>query len=209
MVMIVWFVLLSANVGYIEPMYVDQSACSAPSPTAGVIQVDREVNPRTVRWSNCLVDISARLASLPQGTYEIAMADRGVSGYIAPDPHVSATIVVGEDFEQTTARPTDRFTWTTADPLSAASAYRWELELDAVLQPTPLSTTCSAGTPNACSAPIPAVAAGTHSIRIRPVDISVASSPVAGPWSDSLTFVMRATPSKPGAPSIQPPGVLP
>jgi len=153
-----------------------------------------------------LVDVSARLAELPQGVYEIATTELGKPGYLAPDPHVSAKIVVGEDFEQTTARPTDKFTWTTTDPLSAANAYRWELELDSVLQATPLSATCSVGTPNICSALIPSVAAGQHSIRVRSVDVSVASSPVAGPWSDSLTFVMRAAPSKPGVPTVQPGG---
>lgn len=205
-IMLLWFVLLSGNAGFIEPLNVDAAACSAPSPSTGTLVADREVNPRIVRWGNCLVDVSAYVDKLPQGVYEIAATDRGLPGYLAPDPHVSETIVVGADFEEqgTPARPTDKFAWTSPDPIASLNAYGWDLELDGVVQATRLATTCAAGTPNTCEAPIPAMTPSQHTIRIRPVDISVAASPINGPWSDPLTFTMRATPSKIGTPIIKP-----
>ena len=105
------------------------------------------------------------------------------------------------------ARPTDKFQWSIDAPsLAAAQGYRYELELDTVLLPTPLVTTCTgATTPYTCTAPIPPITPSNHVARVRAVDITD-SLPLVGEWSDSLAFSMRATPAKPGRPTIVPGG---
>ena len=208
-VMILWFVLLSPDLpGYIEPIEVTAAACSAPSTTPGTLVYDREVNPRRVSWANCEVDVRARVATLTPGVYELATTGLGVPGFEAPDPHTAGPVVIGEEFEQGTgaAKPSDRFSWDMEAPnLATAQGYRFELELDAVVQGTPLAHTCTgAGPLFQCSAPIPAVTPAGHTARVRAVDMSVPTAPITGDWSDPLNFTMRATPAKPGTLRITP-----
>ena len=95
------------------------------------------------------------------------------------------------------AAPTDKFRFNmTAPSLAVAQAYRYDLELDNVVLPTALVTTCSQTTDITCDAPIPAITPTTHVARVRAVDVS-GSTPIVGPFSDPLTFTMRATPGKP------------
>lgn len=111
----------------------------------------------------------------------------------------SSSLVFGQ------ARPSDKFAWTQdAGSLTTVQSYRYELELDAVIQATALVTTCTGtDSPFNCSAPIPAVTPSNHSVRIRAVDVS-GSSPLVGDWSDVFTFVMKAIPSKPAGIKIIP-----
>jgi len=104
------------------------------------------------------------------------------------------------------AAPTDKFRFDLdAGSLAQANGYRYELELDGVVLPTPLVTTClNAASPFACTAPIPAITPTSHVARIRAVDTSGTS--IVGPFSDPLSFTMRATPSKPTGLTIVPGG---
>lgn len=101
--------------------------------------------------------------------------------------------------------PTDRFSWTVAAAtLTQAQTYRYEAQID-----TPalfvLAVTCTGATsPFSCSAPIPAVTPAQHTAIVRAVDISIPTQPAVGPWSDPLTFQMRAVPAKPGSLTIVP-----
>lgn len=96
------------------------------------------------------------------------------------------------------AVPTDSFEWTMeATSAATAQAYRFDLELDGATAPAPLATTCiTAGADATCKAPIPAVTPGSHTARVRAVDIS-SPPPIFSSWSDPLTFTMRAVPTKP------------
>ena len=98
------------------------------------------------------------------------------------------------------ARPTDKFAWDQAESnLITAQGFRYELELDNTVLPTPLVTTCTGTTsPFQCLAPIPPITPSKHIARVRAVDMSVPDQPLAGEWSDPLEFNMRATPNKPG-----------
>jgi len=109
-------------------------------------------------------------------------------------------------FAQSNAAPTDKFAWNIeAASLAVAQAYTYELELDGTVLATALVTTCSgAASPYDCNAPIPAVTPSTHTARVRAVDTS--GTPLTGPFSDLLTFTMRAVPSKPGNFRIIPAG---
>jgi len=95
------------------------------------------------------------------------------------------------------AAPTDRFQWVQVAPtLAVASAYRYEVGLDADPGTTVLTATCVGATsPFTCSASIPAVTPTTHTARVRAVDTSGPTA-ITGPFSDPLTFTMRATPAK-------------
>lgn len=104
------------------------------------------------------------------------------------------------------SKATDRFGWTMDTTLALAQAYRYEIEIDGVISPTPLTHQCTAATPVECAAPIPAITPSRHEVRIRAVDLSFTTSPDFGPWSDVFTFTMRATPVKPGQIRILPPG---
>lgn len=106
-------------------------------------------------------------------------------------------------FAQAQAAPTDRFTWTMAHPSTVAQTFRYDVEIDTVVQPAPLVTTCTGATPATCTASIPAVTPSQHIARVRGVDIS-GPTPIVGEWSDLITFTMRATPSKPGGFGITP-----
>src|SRR5262245_38808572 len=81
------------------------------------------------------------------------------------------------------AAPTDKFAWNIDAPsLATAQGYRYDLELDNVLQTAPLVATCeNPATPFLCKAPIPAVTPTTHTARVRAVDTSGAT-PIPGPW---------------------------
>lgn len=96
------------------------------------------------------------------------------------------------------ARPTDNFQWTQDDePLSRVQTFQFQLELDGVVQPTPLIASCT-GTakPFTCKAPIPPITPSQHAARIRAVEV-IDGAPMEGPWSNVLNFSMRATPNKP------------
>lgn len=205
-IMILWFVLLSGNAGYIEPIYVTPASCGLPASVAA-LQPDREVNPRVARWADCAVDVRSKVATLEPGVYEFAAT--GLGAYNPPDPHTSDVFVVSTDFEeQTQAKPTDKFTWTQDAPLAAAQAYRYELELDGVLHTAPLVHTCTAAAPTSsqCTAPIPAVTPGTHSARVRTVDASLPEilQWIFSDYSDPATFTMRAVPARPRAFGVSP-----
>lgn len=88
-ILILYFILHGGK-GFIEPLYITAAACGKPFVVAG-LQVDREKNPTVARWADCEVDISAKLATLPVGTYELAAT--GNNHYDAPDPHTSITWV--------------------------------------------------------------------------------------------------------------------
>lgn len=209
--MILWFVLLSGNAGYIEPIYVTPASCGLPA-FVDSLQGDREVNPRVARWADCAVDIREKISTLTPGVYEFAAT--GLGAYNPPDPHTSHVFLVAPDFEEQTqpAKPTDKFTWTQDAPVANAQTYRYELELDGVLQTAPLVHTCVAS-PTAptmasiCTAPIPAVTPGDHSARVRTVDVSI---PEVLQWiftdySNTATFRMRAVPTTPRQFGVQPP----
>ena len=102
------------------------------------------------------------------------------------------------------AAPTDRFEWSIAAPtLAVANAYRYDLELDAVILPTALVTTCTgAVSPFICRAPIPAVTPTAHVARVRAVDTT--ATVIVGPFSDPINFTMRATPAKPAGLTVVP-----
>jgi len=105
-------------------------------------------------------------------------------------------------------KPTDNLMWVQDESsLAIAQGFRYELELDNVVLVEPLKVTCSGIVrPWNCQAPIPAVTPTTHTIRIRPIDITNAD-PIVGPWSDIFTFTMRAVPSKPTGIKIIPGGL--
>lgn len=98
------------------------------------------------------------------------------------------------------AAPTDKFEFNMEAPsLAAANGYRYDVEMDTVVLPTPLVVTCTgAASPFTCRAPIPAITPSQHVARIRAVDAPVGGTVLIGSWSDLLTFSMRATPAKPG-----------
>ena len=102
------------------------------------------------------------------------------------------------------ASPSDKFAWDQAAPsLAVAQAYGYALDLDGVVQPTRLTATCAGATsPYQCSAPIPAVTPSAHVARVRAVDTN--GTAIVGPFSDPLSFTMRATPAKPGNLTITP-----
>lgn len=105
--------------------------------------------------------------------------------------------------------PNARFVITMdATTAAACAAYRFDVEIDAVVAP-PAAHTCTVapGTPTAQEVriPIPAVTPGDHVARFRAVDItSPPFSPIIGPWSDPFTFTMKALPSKPTNIRIEP-----
>jgi len=101
----IWFILLSGNAGYIEPLVVKRAemACGIDGAVVGV-SVNAPKNPTVVAWpdpkvvgKHCALNISAKLATLPDGEYEIATTEMGatvpfgapVESYIGVDPHVS------------------------------------------------------------------------------------------------------------------------
>ena len=101
--------------------------------------------------------------------------------------------------------PTDKFAWDqAAATLAIVQGYRYELELDGVVVPSPLVATCTGtASPFACTAPIPAVTPATHTAKVRAVDMS-GTTPLVGPFSDPATFTMRATPAKPSGLTVIP-----
>lgn len=105
------------------------------------------------------------------------------------------------------AAPTDRFAWDMAAPsLAEANGYRYDVEMDAVVLPTPLVATCTgAVSPFLCRTSIPAVTPTTHTARVRAVDTT--GTPILGPFSDPVTFTMRATPAKPSGLTVVPGGL--
>lgn len=102
------------------------------------------------------------------------------------------------------AAPTDKFEWQQpASSLAQASAYRYDLEIDGAAPVVLAAVTCAgAATPFTCSASIPAVTPSSHTARVRAVDVN--GTAIVGPWSDPLTFTMRATPAKPASLTIKP-----
>lgn len=100
---------------------------------------------------------------------------------------------------QTPVAPTDRFTWDQDAPtLAAAQAYRADVELDKVILPAPLVTTCTGATsPFVCKAPLPAMTTGTHTARVRVVDTTSILSLIFSDFSLPTTFTMRASPGAP------------
>jgi len=115
----------------------------------------------------------------------------------------SLLIAVASTAAAQNAAPTDKFQFNmVAGSLAEANSYKYELELDGVVQATPLAVTCVDPSPYTCKAPIPAITPSTHTARVRAVDIS--GTPIVGPFSDLLTFTMRATPAKPTGLTIVP-----
>lgn len=104
-----------------------------------------------------------------------------------------------------TATPTDQFQWQMAAVnLTQASGYRFDVELDAGTPVTLAGVTCTgAASPFTCKAPIPPVTPTTHTARVRAVDAN--GTPIIGPFSDPITFTMRATPGQPTNLTIVPP----
>lgn len=102
---IVWFIMTGGS-GYIPPQNVQQSEmrCGLDGEVIGV-KIDRVVNPSMALWpdpqvpgKHCQVDISARVASLPQGEYHlgttivskpIGFVSPPPEPYIGHDPHTS------------------------------------------------------------------------------------------------------------------------
>ena len=103
--------------------------------------------------------------------------------------------------------PTDKFRFNMPGvTLAVVNGYRYDLELDAVLQAVPLVVTCvNPVEPFACTAVIPAITPTSHTARVRAVDTS-GTTLLLGDWSDLLSFTMRATPSKPTGFTIVPGG---
>ena len=100
-------------------------------------------------------------------------------------------------FAQSPATPTSGFGWNqVAQSLAVAQGYQYQVEIDNVLVPTPLTVTCTGtASPFSCTAGIPPVTPGDHTARLRTVDVSVPSSPLASPFSTVLSFNMRAVPA--------------
>lgn len=108
----VWFVMLTPAIGVIEPGYIkpqdvhlSDMQCGIAGAVVGV-HVDRPVNPLKVSWPDpffddvhCEADISASIAALLPGEYEIATTIMGPDvpfGVPVPhinqhDPHTSTT----------------------------------------------------------------------------------------------------------------------
>lgn len=96
------------------------------------------------------------------------------------------------------ARPGSPFGWEMDHPHAVAQAFRYELELDGKLLPTPLTHTCIVSAePVFCTAPIPAITPGKHDARLRAVDMSVPTSPIVSAFSPPHSFEMQAVPSTP------------
>ena len=102
-----------------------------------------------------------------------------------------------------TATQVDRFTWGHTETAAVAQAFRFEIEIDGAAPVVLAGVTCT-GAPTTCSARIPSVTPTQHVVRIRATDTTNAANPLVGPWSDPLTFTMRAVPSKPSAVGIIP-----
>lgn len=96
------------------------------------------------------------------------------------------------------AAPTDRLQWDqAAASVAAANAYRYDVEVDGAVASAPLVVTCTgSASPVVCTAAIPPVTPGAHTVRLRAVDTS-AGTPIIGPWSSAFTFTMRAVPAAP------------
>lgn len=101
----IWFILISGNIGYIEPIVVKRAemVCGIEGAVVGV-SVNAPKNPTEVVWpdpkvvgKHCALNISAKIASLPDGEYEIATTEMGETypigtapeSYIGVDPHVT------------------------------------------------------------------------------------------------------------------------
>lgn len=101
------------------------------------------------------------------------------------------------------AKPTDKFSWTQDDGVTAnaAATYRYEVEIDSKPLADPLvGVVCTgAARPWTCTAPIPAVTPSSHTVRLRAVDQSLPDviNWLFSEWSDPYVFIMRATPAKP------------
>ena len=200
-IVILWFVL-SGGTGFIEPLNITPEACGRAT-NIPRLEPDREVNPRAARWADCEVDIRAKVATLTPGVYHLAAT--GLGSYIPPDPHTSGPFVVSRDFEeQTTARPVDRYVWSMEGAsLATVQGYRFEVEVDGAV--TVAAHGCAGpSSPFECSAPIGALTPGEHTARVRAVDVTIPEAPNPGPFSEPVTFTMRAVPSKPGVLRIQP-----
>lgn len=101
----IWFVLLSGSIGYIEPLVVarEAMACGIDGAVVGV-SVNAKKNPTVIVWpdpkvvgKHCALNIAAKLASLPDGEYEIATTEIGrvvpfgtaPESYVGVDPHIT------------------------------------------------------------------------------------------------------------------------
>lgn len=200
--MVLWFIL-SGGSGYLAPMDITPAACGI-APRAARLVVDREVNPRTVRWDTCEVDVRAKVASLPDGQYHLAAT--GYGHYNAPDPHTSVSFVIGKDFTppaEQPAMPRLQASWTQEAAQPVAQSFRYELELDGVVLPTLVHACVAASATTAlCSAPVSlalALAPGPHTARLRAVD-----DDLAGDYSAPVTFDQRAAPRAPSGVTVVP-----
>ncbi len=98
---LLWFIL-HGGAGYIEPLKVQHPPCGVAGAVVGVT-FDRAINPTTVTWpdpyfpeTHCVIDIRAKVATLPEGTYELATTEVGKGGpfgtavrYNGIDPHTT------------------------------------------------------------------------------------------------------------------------
>lgn len=107
----IWFILVSGNIGYIEPLVVkrEEMVCGLDGAVVGA-NVNATKNPTVFSWpdpkvvgKHCSVNIAAKLATLPDGEYEIATTEMGADVpfgtppevYIGVDPHVSERFTKG------------------------------------------------------------------------------------------------------------------
>jgi len=101
----IWFVLLTGNAGYIEPLVVKRAemVCGIDGTVVGAV-VNATKNPTVFSWpdpkvvgKHCSVNIAEKLATLPDGEYENCTTEMGalvpfgtpVESYIGVDPHCS------------------------------------------------------------------------------------------------------------------------
>lgn len=104
--------------------------------------------------------------------------------------------------EQVSVFAGDRFIWDMDGPgLALIRSYRYEIEIDGVIQKEALLTVeCNIGPAPIkfeCSALIP-FKLGVHNIRVRSVDVTIPGmSSIEGPWSPMFFYIMRTIPVAP------------
>jgi hypothetical protein len=91
----IWFIL-TGGTGYIEPLTVARAAmvCGLDGAVVGVT-VNTPKNPTEVSWpdpkvvgKHCTQNIAAKLATLPDGEYEIATTEMGADVPFGAEPEV-------------------------------------------------------------------------------------------------------------------------
>jgi hypothetical protein len=102
--------------------------------------------------------------------------------------------VVAPVLAQAQAGPTSRFGWSqVATDLPSASGFTYRAYLDASATGTTLTATCTGtASPFSCTAPIPAVTPGTHTVALTAANVAGESLK-----SSVTTFQMVAVPSAP------------